>query len=181
MHRYERSRKASHLDTVHYEVDMLEYALEKLRVETALPIPEQNMILECFLLHYRNLLEFFSGEKHRIGKKGRTADISVAHPKTWCGRDLSTPEAETLSSTAKQLLQKHFEDISQFLQHCTERRFSEPRDWDPQQMWDELKPTLEFFRKTFPRTASPQVAIAMRSASNSTTTFIRHENIFPKS
>jgi hypothetical protein len=62
--RYERSKKGSHLDTIHYEIDMLEYTLSKM-TKAELPPPEFNMTLECFLLHYRNLIEFFSGKKHR--------------------------------------------------------------------------------------------------------------------
>ena len=47
MARYERSKKGSHVDTVHYEIDMLEYALAKLTTETEVSRPELNVTLEC--------------------------------------------------------------------------------------------------------------------------------------
>jgi hypothetical protein len=62
-HREQGDRKGSHLDTIHYEIDMLEYAFAKSK--SALTPPELNMTIESFLLHYRNLIEFFSGAKHR--------------------------------------------------------------------------------------------------------------------
>lgn len=164
MARYERSKKGSHLDTIHYEIDMLEYALEKI-TKAKLPPPELNMTLECFLLHYRNLTEFFSGEKHR------SDDISVARPEVWCRRDLKPEERSAMVPSAKMALDEYWAAISQFLQHCTERRFREARDWEPRKMWDMLKPAVQFFRETFPRTDSPNLRFVMGPASVSTATF----------
>lgn len=63
MRKYERSRKSSHLDTVHYEIDMLEYSFSRLAGQ-------------------RELLrdELFSGAKHRKEADRQKPDISVAHP-----------------------------------------------------------------------------------------------------
>ncbi len=79
--KYERSRKGSQSDTIHYEIDMFEYSFVKLKSD--LSIPERNMTIECFLLHYRNLIEFFSGAK------SRESDLSVLSPEAWSGRKLT--------------------------------------------------------------------------------------------
>lgn len=150
MARYERTRKGAHLDTVHYEIDMLEYALS--RIKPDLPQPEQNMVIECFLLHYRNLIRFFNGKQHR------NDDISIARPEVWCSRGLSSEEKQTFETIANSVDDKHFRDISKFLQHCTEVRFHVPKDWSPQKMWEELKPAIELFRNTFPPTHSRNVS-----------------------
>jgi hypothetical protein len=155
------------LDTVHYEIDMLEYALAK-TTKPELPPPELNMRLECFLLHYRNLIEFFSGKKHR--KNG--TDISVARPEVWCGRALKADERDAMVTSATELMDEYWEDISQFLQHCTQRRFLEARDWDPQKMSNRLKPATEYFRKAFPRTDSRNGGFVLGPSSASTATLI---------
>src|ERR1700751_464054 len=125
MARYERSRKRSHVDTVHYEIDMLEYALQRLNTPDP-PPPELNMTLECFLLHYRNLIEFFSGAKHRKNY------VSVAKPEVWCHRQINPDDLASLVPSSRKSFDKYWTDVSQFLQHCTERRFPEAKDWNPQ-------------------------------------------------
>ncbi len=147
MSKYERSRKGSHLDTIYYQIDMLEYAFFKSRRDD-LPVPEMNMTIECFLLHYRILIEIFSGKKHR------GSDISVAHPEVWTGRKLTPEETEALAIPAEKLVDEYWTDISQFLQHGTQRRFEEFKDWNLQEMWDKLESPVKFFREIFPRTAS---------------------------
>src|SRR5690349_3163834 len=113
---YERTRKSSHLETVRYEMDMLEFALYKLsKCETSAG-PDWNLLIEGFLLHYRNLIEFFSGKKHR-----NNSDISIADPEVWSGRKLTKEELDRLQPVAKELEDEYWTDISQFLQHCTAR------------------------------------------------------------
>jgi hypothetical protein len=63
---YSRTVKESHLDTIHYELSMLNFCggqLDKLS-----PAGQRalfNALLECFLLDYRNVMEFLSGNHHR--------------------------------------------------------------------------------------------------------------------
>jgi hypothetical protein len=163
--RYERSKKGSHLDTVHYEIDMLEYARVKV-TERDLPPPEINMRLECFLLHYRNLIEFFSGRKHRDG------DISVKKPEVWCSRGLTPEEKAAMTGPAGKAQDEYWVDISQFLQHCTERRFRDQKDWVPQEMWNRLKPAIDFFQKVFLRTDSHNRGFLLGPQSASTETYV---------
>jgi hypothetical protein len=144
-------------------MDMLEYSFSKLK--SRLTIPEMNMTIECFLLHYRNLIEFFGGAKRYKD------DLSIVAPEAWSDRELTPKEIETFAST-KAMLADYWKDISQFLQHCTERRFEEFKEWDPQEMWDRIEPTVKIFREGFPRTANCDVMIVGASiGSPSTATF----------
>src|SRR5260370_22082807 len=86
------------------------------------------------------------------------------------GSQTHSKEIETFASVG-QIFSAYWKDISQFLQHCTVRRSKEFREWDLQQMWDKLEPTMKFFRETFPRTNISDVMIvgaSMRSQSTAT-------------
>jgi hypothetical protein len=147
---------------------MLEYALAKSK--SKLSPPELNMTIECFLLHYRNLIEFFSGAKHR--KNG--SDISIAKPEVWSGRKFTEQEAKALAIPAQKLVDEYWTVISQFLQHCTIRRFKEFMDWDLQEMWDKLEFASKFFRNVFPPTTrSEGIPIVNSTRSLSTAPFSR--------
>jgi hypothetical protein len=64
----ERKRKESHQDTIWYEIDMLEYCYAVLEKNPpAITNARWNLLVEGFLLHYRNLIQFFGGnaERHR--------------------------------------------------------------------------------------------------------------------
>jgi hypothetical protein len=64
---YTRRPKESHRDTVTYEIDMLDFCARRASREC----PEEadkGVYLEGFLLHYHNLVRFFSGEHHREDK-----------------------------------------------------------------------------------------------------------------
>ena len=106
---------------------MLEYSFSRLAGQRELP--ETNMAVEKFLLHYRNLIEFFSGDKHRKETERQKPDISVADPEVWASRTLTPDELNSLRTPARKLFDEHWSDISQFLQHCTERRFKDPKEW----------------------------------------------------
>lgn len=172
--RYERSKKASHFDTVYYEIDMMEYAYERLVKRDARDLPETNMLIESYLMHYRNLIGFFSGTKHRDDRPGKPRDISVKDAEVWAGRVLTNEEHGTIAAPAKTLVDAYFEDISQFLQHCTERRFLESRDWDVEGMCDEIRPIIATFSSAFPRQGSVPVleygSIPESNRGNSTAT-----------
>lgn len=152
---YSRTEKESHLDTIHYELSMLSFCGEQLdklsRVDQRAAF---NAFLECFLLHfphYRNVMEFLSGTHHRKAKEpGETSDLSTADPKPWAGRELSPEELAEIQTPAKTINDKYFQDISQYLQHCTERRFAEGKFWKHHEMLAELRPAIEAFLRRFP-------------------------------
>jgi len=147
---YERSEKKSHLHTVWYEIAMLRYCYLELRKrKTTMMKPEYNLYVEGFLLHFRNVIEFCSGRKHRTAKGGKPADISTANPEVWAGRPITHEELALIQTPAQLLEQKYFEEISQFLQHCTERRFIDSKQWDLDNMFMELKPIVLAFNNSF--------------------------------
>jgi hypothetical protein len=146
---YERSEKKSHLDTVWYEIAMLGFCYGELKKRTEVSEPERNLLIEGTLLHYRNLLEFFSGAKHRSAKNGKPADISTANPQAWAHRGLTAEELSKIQAPARLLEAKYFEELSQFLQHCTERRFIDSKQWDLDAMMAEIKLIVRAFRETF--------------------------------
>lgn len=142
---YERTPKDTHVDTVWYEIDMLRFALHKLSINAAsLDQPTKNLLIEGALLHYRNLIRFFSGQKHIKD------DVSTAKPEVWADGGL-TSEGLVKMREVGQELEIYYEDISGFLQHATERRADESMNWDLTDMYDRLKPALEVFEKAFPR------------------------------
>ncbi|SRR5216683_3777682 len=172
MDAYSRSEKESHLDTIHYEIAMLNFCgqqLDALSPETQKA--HFNTFLECFLIHYRNLIEFFCGDHHKWAKKpGDTSDLSTADPAAWAGRDLSAAELAELRAPAKEINQRHFREISQYLQHCTERRFSEDKFWNYRTMYVELRPIIEAFLKIFPARAIAKQKPTALGTGNSTAT-----------
>lgn len=101
--------------------------------------------LEAFLLHYRNLIRIFSGEKHRRD------DLSTAEPRAWSGREMTPEEIAVVRTPAQALDTKYFELISKYLQHCTQLRHDQDRGWDVEVMLAEINPVLTDFEKAFPR------------------------------
>lgn len=147
---YSRTEKESHLDTIHYELSMLNFCGARLdKLSRAGERAVFNVFLECFLLHYRNVMEFLSGNHHRV-KPGETRDLSTFDPKPWAGRELSPGELAEIQTPAKTIDDKYFQDISQYLQHCTERRFAEGRFWNYRDMFVELRPAIQAFLRRFP-------------------------------
>ena len=143
---YSRRPKESHLDTVRYEIDMLDFCATKLMQQ-----PQEwsegdwNVYLEGFLVHYRNLLRFFSGKKHR------SRDLSMKKPEVWAARQLTDAEPKTIQNPAQNLDTKYYDKISSYIQHCTIDRYENDTEWDVQQMYRELDVIIAAFEQGFPR------------------------------
>jgi hypothetical protein len=150
---YSRPPKSSHLDTIAYEIDMLRFCLGRLRQPPANWEPgDRNLFIEAFLLHFRNLVRFFSGQNHR------NADLSTAVPMPWAGRELSNDELARLQEPARKLDDEYFSVVSKYLQHCTEVRYSEGREWDVDGMYSELSPLVAYFEQHFLKRQFREVA-----------------------
>jgi len=134
---FSRPKKLSHLDTIQYEIDMLNYCYEKLLKERWENTHDNYISLECFLLHYRNLIEFF----------GDAEDLKVSEYKEWSHRDLSAEELTSISN--KEPFKNHRGLISQYLQHCTKSR-TRDQEWNVEAMYGQLKGVLDNFRRLFP-------------------------------
>jgi hypothetical protein len=74
---YSRRPKESHRDTITYEVDMLDFSARAVTARKHALERDMFVYLEAFLLHYRNLIRFFSGEHHRAD------DVSTADHSAW--------------------------------------------------------------------------------------------------
>jgi hypothetical protein len=144
---YSRRAKESHRDTVSYEIDMLSFCAERLKALNGTGNDgESALALEGFLLHYRNLIRFFSGKNHR-----RPDDISTANSMVWAGRKLRPEEKVSIKDAATELDDDFHTAISQYLQHCTTLRHSQDRSWDVDGMLRRLTPIIAAFELAFPR------------------------------
>jgi hypothetical protein len=142
---YERRQKESHRETVTYEIEMLVFCFDNLPRERSCERSDEYLYLEGFLLHYRNLLEFFSGEHHRAGY-----DISMADSRTWGSRELSRAESIAIVTPAAVLDGKYHQNISTYLQHCTLLRHEQSMSWDVAEMKRGIDPIIAEFLRVFP-------------------------------
>ncbi len=172
---YTRPPKLSPLDTIHYEIGMLRFcygwlvrplvrSVRVLKVDTryatrptvqevyATPEDDERVgfvYLEAFLLHYRNLVEFLSGEHDR-----RRNALSTKHPERWAARKLSDEEERSIRQPAKHLDDQWWQEISKNLQHCTVDRHENDVSWNVTDMMDELEQVVREFEKAFPNPRS---------------------------
>jgi hypothetical protein len=169
---YERSRKKSQLDTIWYEISMLGFCHSELKNREMPSEPERNLLIEGFLVHYRNVIQFFSGnpDKHRWeSAKVKFADLSTEDPEPWAGRKLTSEEISQIQVPGRTLEDDYWKDISQFLQHCTERRFVEFWEWDLDKMFERLDPIVSVFHKFFPPINPPQCLTSVPSMNAAST------------
>lgn len=152
-----RIRKDNNFLTVLYEIDMLRFAYgQVICPREAAREADVWVFLEAFLLHFRNLLDFF-------GKKSRFAsDLSIARPEMiWSpeeGLEKQMPDASALKEMQERGMQlwQAYEDtnqredtISRYLQHCTTYRIG-PKDWFPIAMMHEMESLLGPFERHLP-------------------------------
>jgi hypothetical protein len=152
-----RIDKAEHFQTVLYEIDMLRFSFSQLSTPPdAARDADVWAYLESFLVHYRNLLDFFGKEP------SRDTDLSIRRPEAiWSaavGLADSSPAEEPLERM-KALGRAYWEKydnpdrrddtISRYLQHCTTFRIS-PKEWFPIEMMQELSEVLELFEQYLP-------------------------------
>jgi hypothetical protein len=140
---YSRRTKENDAQTVLYEIDLLRFARERLLA----PQPwwtelDEWLYLEDFLLHYRNLIEFFGKQNPGSG------DLSILYPeRIWLA---NSPDKTILDSMTRPDLWEKYdtrdndESISKCLHHRTSQRTVAKR-WDVKIMYGELQPILERF------------------------------------
>ena len=99
MSEYGRPDKLSHAQTILYEIDMLKFAAGNLEG----PTPHARWRnLECFLLHFRNLIEFF-------GKDSRKDNLSIWRPKVIWPDQTTRPTDDVLRSLRRTDLWQKYE------------------------------------------------------------------------
>ena len=137
---YTRGEKENNFDTIRYEVDMLDHCFQRCKQTRSKGCRgDHNTFLEGFLLHYRNLIEFFSGQTRY------PTDLRISKPKVW-----RQNKGDTTRMTRRDLRKKYQVEISKYLQHCTTIRAEITKEWDVDKMYSELNEVLVQFEKTFP-------------------------------
>lgn len=133
-----RPWKMSEQDIVEYEMDMLRFAWTQINTSSN-PIDGCDyagyMRIECFLLHYRNVIEFLGcpdAEKRRN-------DLSL-------GKQVGEESQTEIEAIAKPVRDKYQGDISRYLAHCTTQRHEIERDWKINEMYAALLPAVNSFR-----------------------------------
>jgi hypothetical protein len=137
-----RPRKLSHINTVFYEIDMLEFCYRRLGQGMWTDRRDRYVFLEAFLLHYRNLVQFFAN----------AGGLKACDCEVWSPKRLS--EEELRSIVDKRPNKKYFGLISQYLSHCTKKRAERDRVWNVVQMYEELTGVICAFEGLFPRLAT---------------------------
>jgi hypothetical protein len=143
-----RPDKGNHAETVLYEIDLLRFARDRLlSPPSSWTKGDEWVYLEDFLLHYRNLIEFF-GNFHP-----HKTDLTIKRPNNFWPSKL--PERKALDSMANPKLWEKYdtynnlEAISKYLHHCTEQRVIKKK-WYVEQMYEELRPAIELFASLLP-------------------------------
>jgi hypothetical protein len=166
---YERTSKNTHLDTIWYEMDMLEFSYKEFMKNTpSQQSPYWNMLIEAFLLHYRNLIQFFAGSEKRH-KRYKGNDLSTVDPLPWAKRQLSDEEMEAIKAPGRKLDEAYSNKISNLLQHCTIVRSEPLQGWEMEKMYAEIEPIMSAIARSFPRRPE-RVEARTGSTANSTAT-----------
>ena len=147
---YSRPPKLGHADTIHYEISMLRYAAQKL--DSNLVGRDAWVHLEAFLLHFRNLIEFLGNDNTRDG------DLRITNIWGLSGVRVTPPaRLAGINGDGKLLFAKYEPSdragggrISQYLQHCTEKR-TDDKQWDVATMMSEIEPLLREVEQCLPK------------------------------
>lgn len=161
-----RPAKLSHANTILYEIDMLEFCFKKLCDGKFEGEKEYFVYIEGFLLHYRNLIQFF-GNKH---------DLKAGEPEIWSPRPLSQEETAAIQEEGP--CRRYDGLISQYLSHCTKSRANRDVVWKHKEMFAMVAPLIESFKKLFTIVEAPPRLVVMPTDSVSTATITRHESLF---
>jgi hypothetical protein len=154
--RVSRPDKLNNAQTILYEIEMLRHAKRRLDAgDSSWAKADQCVYLEDFLLHFRNLIEFFAG------KRNRRDTLSIGEPnEIWPEME---PDLSALNGlTQPDLFNKYEkkgdpEKISKYLQHCTTQRTT-PMSWDIKKIYADLQPTIDLFEKLVPKADREYVA-----------------------
>jgi hypothetical protein len=144
--RHSRPDKLSDAQTVLYEIDMLRFSKSRLDEGKFQSDAEEWIYLEAFLLHFRNLIEFFRGKVSRD-------TLTISQPSDFWPK--SRPDVSKLVRPdlwAKYEERKKSEEndkISRYLQHCTKQRVIKKK-WNVEEMYSDLKPFIEKFESLLP-------------------------------
>jgi hypothetical protein len=124
-----------------YEIKMVRETANALRGNGIGPRSFRNAMLETFLIHYRNLLDFFYADKKRsLAHDVRAADY-VIDAKRWRDR---RPHMDKEATSNR-------ERVNALLAHLTYRRLRyEERNWSDRRMLRQIEELLAAFAEQLP-------------------------------
>jgi hypothetical protein len=137
-----------------YEIDMFRETARQLEKNKWQGDFHKWFVLEAFLLHFRNLIEFFGRADPRA------TDLSIHRPESFWPDAANRPADAALGGLCKPDLWAKYEgtanaySISKYLQHCTEHRI-EAKDWAVSDMYNELSGTVDEFERLLPDRIRP--------------------------
>src|SRR5260370_37619727 len=172
---HSRPDKLDDAETALFEIDMLRFAKDRLLSAGASPTEaDEWAYLEAFLLHYRNLIEFFGHGNPRAD------DLNITKPNDiWPSKP---PDNATLASLKRPDLWKKYEgsdeSISRYLHHCTKQRGIKKK-WNIAAMYEDLRPTIEKFTTLLPEYKPATKAAAAPPATAATATLAPGEKPTP--
>lgn len=149
-----RPGKLSHTQSMLYEIDMLRETAGQLEKDRWQGNFHKWIVLESFLLHFRNLIEFFGRPDPR------DTDLSIQKPESFWPDASNRPKDGELTQLRKLDLWTKYEgsnnpgSISKYLQHCTEHRI-DAKDWLVTEMYDEIRNTIDEFERLLPDRTRP--------------------------
>jgi hypothetical protein len=169
---FARPDKQTDAETILYEIDMFRFAASRLLRGTWESDKDKWACLECFLVHYRNLIEFLGKEQNLV----QDTDLHVTN--IW--QRIGVPEPAQLPEIRRQgdILWVKYERaqdrISRYLQHCTTLR-TEWKSWEVGTMNGELEPVIaeveKALRNGYQSWPAERPVIFRGIASNSTASF----------
>ena len=134
-----RINKLSHSDTILYEIYMLRFTCARLIREQWENERDAWVYLESFLVHYRNLVEFFGNPTSKV----TGSDIHITN--LWGLEGQTAPSWVKAANTKGERLfaryEKQDDRISRYLHHCTTKRI-DVKDWQIDVMVKEIEPLL---------------------------------------
>jgi hypothetical protein len=152
-----RPKKLNHVETILYEMDMLDYCFSRLRERKGTDA-DYNLCIEGFLLHYRNLIQFF----------GNHTGLRAGEPREWSiQRTLSDAEVATIQNAS--LLKEYDGPISIYLCHCTPNRAERDIEWRYIEMHERIAPLLGNFRWLFPPQLRARRELFLTDSASTTT------------
>jgi len=165
-----RPPKLSHAQTVLYEIDLLRHTAESLAAGKWKNDIDRWICLESFLLHFRNLIEFFGPLPRTRNGPNQTRNLSIHSPHQFWPDESTRPSATALNALCRIDLWEKYENdndypqqrISRYLQHCTEMRV-EPLEggWRVGLMYNEIKDLLDTFENLLPDKTRPWTTSAL--------------------
>jgi hypothetical protein len=143
---FDRQTKVVPLDVFDYEVSLLRHCHAVLTTRRPTDHLDLCVYVEAYLVHYRALLEFFSGGTSRF-----STDYRITAPAAWNGAAVATSKIDAIVVRARPLKDRWFNSIGQQLQHMTSHRVDTDYTWKIPEMHDALEEVIGAFEAIRPR------------------------------